>query len=233
MPPYQVNKDGALKEWTTPLLEDNYAHRHCSHLYAIYNHLPDEIAKDTKLKQAFRIALDKRLEVRSQEAKGISLNGRYAGEMAFGLALEAMAAASLREADECAQIVEWLANGYWGPNLVSTHDPGRFFNTDISGGLPHVLHRMLVDSRPGHLDLLPALPADWHEGRIEGIRARGNIEIRSLEWTRDSVKAVIVSPQSQTIEIHVPGESSPRRVRLEIGVPMIIDAKRSPRISAN
>ena len=34
MPDYAINADGAVKEWTTPLLEDNYAHRHCSHLYA-------------------------------------------------------------------------------------------------------------------------------------------------------------------------------------------------------
>ncbi len=228
MPPYQINADGALKEWTTPLLEDNYAHRHCSHLYAIYNHPPDEIASDAKLKEAFRVALDKRLEVRRQEAKGISVNGRKAGEMAFGLCLEAMAAASLRQADECALIVEWLANTYWGPNLVSTHDPGRFFNTDISGGLPHVIHRMLVDSRPGHIELLPAVPTDWHEGRIEGIRVRGNIEIHSLAWTRDNVNAVIVSPTNQTLKLHVPGERSPRSLQLNAGVTVAIDAKRRP-----
>jgi hypothetical protein len=226
MPPYQINTDGALKEWTTPLLEDNYAHRHCSHLYAIYNGLPDEIASDAKLKEAFRVALDKRLEVRHQEARGISVNGRYAGEMAFGLALEAMAAASLREADECAQIVEWLANSYWGPNLVSTHDPGRFFNTDISGGLPHVLHRMLVDSRPGRIELLPAVPSDWHEGRIDGIRARGNIEIRSLEWSRDSVAAVLRSAESQTVELAVPGESEPRQIQLVAGRDTSVSARR-------
>ena len=85
-----------------------------------------------------------------------------------------------------------------------------------------------MDSLPGRLDLLPALPEDWHEGRIEGIRARGNIGIQSLEWTRNNMKAVIVSSKSQTIEVHVPGEASPRRIRLEAGKPMMIEAKRSP-----
>jgi hypothetical protein len=142
---------------------------------------------------------------------------RYTGDEKF-----------LRQADECAQIVEWLANSYWGPNLVSTHDPGRFFNTDISGGLPHVIHRMLVDSRPGRVEWLPALPADWHEGRSEGIRARGNIEIRSLEWSRDSLRAVLRSADSQTIELVVPGESAPRKMNLPAGQDVTVQAKRPP-----
>ena len=49
-----INSDGAVKEWSTPLLEDNNAHRHCSHLYALFNGLPPEIAGDAKLKKAFQ-----------------------------------------------------------------------------------------------------------------------------------------------------------------------------------
>jgi alpha-L-fucosidase 2 len=186
MPSYQINSDGALKEWTTPLLEDNYAHRHCSHLYAIYYGMPAEIKNDPELLQGFRVALEKRMDVRRKEAEDISVNGRPPGEMAFGIVFEAMAAASLRHADECALIVEWLANRYWNSNLVSTHNPKEIFNTDICGGLPAVIHRMLVDSQPGWIELLPALPAGWYEGRIEGIRCRGNIEIRSLDWSHEN-----------------------------------------------
>jgi alpha-L-fucosidase 2 len=136
MPAYQINSDGALKEWTTPLLEDNYAHRHCSHLYAIYYGMPAEIGRDPQLLEAFRVALEKRMDVRRKEAEDISVNGRPPGEMAFGIVFEAMAAASLRHADECGLIVEWLANRYWNSNLVSTHNPKDIFNTDICGGLP-------------------------------------------------------------------------------------------------
>lgn len=226
LPPAQINADGALKEWTTPQLEDNYTHRHCSHLYAIYHGMPEEIAANPKLVEAYRAALEKRLEVRRQEANGISLNGRYAGEMAFGLALEAMAAASLREADDCAQIVDWLANRYWGPNLVSTHDPGRFFNTDISGGFPAVILRMLVDSQPGRLNLLPSVPADWFEGRIDGIRARGNIEIRSLEWSRNRVKAVLRSEKAQEIRVQTGTGTTTQNLTLRAAADVTFEADR-------
>jgi hypothetical protein len=37
MPEYAINSDGALREWLWPGLEDNYAHRHVSHLYGLYD----------------------------------------------------------------------------------------------------------------------------------------------------------------------------------------------------
>lgn len=227
MPDYQVNADGALKEWTTALLLDNYAHRHCSHLYAIYYGMPDEISNDPKLLEAFRVALEKRLEVRRREAENISINGRPPGEMAFGLVFEAMAAASLRHPDECALIVEWLTNRYWNSNLVSTHNPKEIFNTDICGGLPAVIHRMLVDSQPGWIELLPALPASWYDGRIEGLRCRGNIELRSLEWSQGKLTAILRSAADQSIRLKTPGDPTPRTLALPAGREVTTTASRS------
>jgi alpha-L-fucosidase 2 len=217
MPAYQVNAAGALKEWTTPLLEDNYAHRHCSHLYAIYYGMPEEIVSDPKLREAFQVALEKRMDERRKEFQGADVNGRPPGEMAFGIVFEAMAAASLRQADECALVVEWLANRYWNSNLVSTHNPKEIFNTDICGGLPAVINRMLVDSQPGWIELLPATPAGWHDGRIEGIRCRGNIEVRSLDWSRGNITATFRSAEDQRIKLIIPGETEPRSVDLTAG----------------
>ena len=67
-----------------PLLEDNYAHRHCSHLYALFDGLPEEIATNAPLRQAFKVAVDKRVEFRRQNANG---------EMAFGAVQIGLAAA--------------------------------------------------------------------------------------------------------------------------------------------
>ena len=36
IPPYQINKDGAVREWMHPLFDDNYHHRHQSHLYPVF-----------------------------------------------------------------------------------------------------------------------------------------------------------------------------------------------------
>jgi hypothetical protein len=188
MPDYQINGDGAVKEWTTPLLEDNYAHRHCSHLYALFDGLPTEIATNAALQKAFLVAAQKRMEIRRRE------NG---GEMAFGLVQLGQAVSSLRDASMSYEVVDWLANNYWNPNLVTTHNPKSLFNTDLCGGLPAILIKMLVDSQPGWIELLPALPQQWPSGRIEGIRCRGQVEVRSLAWDGDQVTVTLRSTVAQ------------------------------------
>jgi len=36
LPQYELNDDGAMKEWLYPGLKDNYHHRHLSHLYGLF-----------------------------------------------------------------------------------------------------------------------------------------------------------------------------------------------------
>jgi hypothetical protein len=196
LPDYQINSDGALKEWTTPLLEDNYAHRHASHLYALFDGLPEEIATNAPLRRAFQVAIEKRMDYRRHEPNG---------EMAFGAVQLGLAAASLGEAETCREVVDWLANLYWTPALTSTHNAHSIFNTDICGGLPAVVIKMLVASEPGRLDLLPALPAAWGKGRIEGVACRGQVTIKSLAWAGPDVSVTLTSAVRQTVALDLPG----------------------------
>ncbi len=73
-------------------------------------------------------------------------------------------------------------NRFWLNNLASMHNHRSLFNMDISGGMPAVIIKMLVASDPGRIQLLPALPAAWPSGTIEGVLCRGAIEIKSLQW---------------------------------------------------
>lgn len=43
---------------------------------------------------------------------------------------------------------------------------------DISGGMPDVIIKMLANSLPGKVQLLPAVPEQWPQGTIEGILCR-------------------------------------------------------------
>ena len=205
LPEYQINSEGAVKEWSTPLLTDNDAHRHCSHLYALYNGMPPEIASDAPLRHAFEVSLEKRLNVRREEFSGKNgPGGRPPGEMAFGIVFEGLSAASLHNARDCAEVVQWLSQNYWQPNFATTHNPNSIFNTDLCGGFPAILIRMLVDSAPGRVELLPALPDDWPAGKIEGIRCRGQISIPLLAWTTDKILVTLKSEISQKIELRGP-----------------------------
>ena len=209
LPDYRINADGALAEWATPKLADNYEHRHVSHLYELYTGLSDRVAADPALMQAFKVALRKRTDWRRK------IGG---GEMAFGQAQMGAVAASLRLPELAYENVEMLCNWFWFPeSMMTAHNPQSIFNTDIAGGIPQLIIKMLADSQVGWVELLPALPVQWPSGRIQGLLCRGGIELKSLEWSPKSVKAVFVSRADQTLRVRTAGVSGERILELKAG----------------
>ena len=199
MPDYMVNEDGAVKEWLTPRLEDNYNHRHSSQLYALYDGMPDEVAKSPKLQAAFKRFIELKLERHWTNWK------KQSGFMSFGLVQLGQASTSLGDGEMAYRCLVPLINRYWYSSLASTHNAGRLFNMDISGGMPAVLIKMLVASEPGELTLLPALPDAWPTGTIEGVLCRGQIEIKRLHWDADIIEVALKSSREQDIVLHAPG----------------------------
>ncbi|MCJ7486282.1 MAG: alpha-L-fucosidase, partial [Candidatus Aminicenantes bacterium] len=200
MPEYLINEDGAVREWLTPKLTDNYDHRHNSQLYALFDGLPEEIAKNAKLQAAFRRVIELKLE------RHWSNWERQGGFMSFGLVQLGQASASLGEADLAYRCLVPLLNRYWLHNLASMHNAKKLFNTDISGGLPAVLIKMLVASDPGVIRLLPACPAAWPAGTIEGVLCRGQVEIIRLTWNAGTILAAFKTSKTQDISLYAPEE---------------------------
>jgi len=196
MPKYMINEDGAVKEWLTPLLKDQYNHRHSSHLYALYDGLPDEISQDTVLKNAFKRVIEIKLDKHWKN--------NNSGYMSFGVVQLGQAATSLGERDLAYQCLIPLVNRYWLNNLASMHNHKSLFNMDISGGMPAVIIKMLVESNPGKIQLLHSLPIEWPSGTIEGVLCRGQIEIKSLHWNNDQIVISLVSAIDQTFTLEAP-----------------------------
>lgn len=200
MPDYMIDeKLGVIKEWLTPRLEEELNHRHSSHLYALYDGMPEEIANNPALRKAFKRVIEIKLNKHWKEGSGF---------MSFGLVQLGLAAASLEEGELAYECLKHLIHYYWLNNLASTHNRKSLFNMDISGGMPALILKMLVASAPGRLKVLPALPAAWPSGAIEGVLCRGQIEINRLDWNRDRILINLVSARKQSIILETPGEIS-------------------------
>jgi alpha-L-fucosidase 2 len=183
LPDYLINKDGSIKEWLTPKLEDNHAHRHSSHLYALYDGLPEEIAADPQLRDAFKRVIEIKLERHWKD--------NASGFMSFGVVQLGQAATSLGESELAYECLKSLVNRYWLHNLASMHNHKTLFNMDISGGMPAVIIKMLMASEPGKIRLLPALPAAWPDGQVTGLLARGGFEV-DITWKNGNVTGAML-----------------------------------------
>jgi len=225
MPDYMINGDGAIKEWLTPKLEDNYDHRHSSQLYALFDGVPEEIAKSPRLQAAFKRLIGLKLD------RHWSNWEKQSGFMSFGLVQLGQASASLGDAALAYRCLVPLINRYWYSSLASTHNAKKLFNMDISGGLPAVLIKMLVASEPGVIRLLPARPAAWPSGTIDGVLCRGQIEIKHLHWDGQTIQVVLKSEKKQDITLDAPAEIGTMTVKRGEAAVQNASASESRRLS--
>ena len=172
LPDYAIDSNGELKEWIWEGFENDNAHRHASHLYPLFDGIDPEFIENPALIDAAKAAIEGRLPYRRAD------NG---ADMAFGLVQLGSAAAHLKDVLHAYECVKWLCSSYWSPAFTSYHDPGKIFNMDISGGLPAVVTYMLVQSTKDSIILLPTLPADWSNGEVRGVLARGGFEL-DMKW---------------------------------------------------
>ncbi|MEH0153290.1 glycoside hydrolase N-terminal domain-containing protein [Limibacter armeniacum] len=206
LPPYQINEaDGTIREWLWDGFSENQSHRHASHLYGLYE-MPDmDLLTDPTLKAAAAKTIEERMKIRKQH---------HGGEMSFGMCLMGNSAVTLRDKENTSEVLEYLSMYYWTKGMGTTHNPGNLFNMDISGGFPSLITRMLVNGRPGHIDVFPALPDDWKNGSVEGVLVRGQVEVNKLEWTEKEVDLSFTSGKDQELTLDFGVEANGKKVKV-------------------
>jgi alpha-L-fucosidase 2 len=182
MPEYEVNEDGAIREWIYPGLKDNYQHRHIAHIYPLFPGFEITEESDPKIFKACRVAVDKRMMVGQTSQTG------------WSMAHQASISARLNDGNRALECLELLTRSTVGTNLFTYHNDWRSqgltvswfgvhppFQIDANFGFTAAVLEMLVFSAPGLIKILPALPSKWSKGSAHGILCRGGI-IVSIDW---------------------------------------------------
>ena len=178
LPKYQVSKDGFWAEWLIPDAPDNNAHRHASHLYALYDEAPAEILTNAAYVAAIKKTLAARMDFHEKH-----------NHMAFGITQLGYAAAKTGDAETMERAIRLLQTTYFTDALGTLHDPGWLFNIDISGGFPGIVADALVTKGAnGTLQILPAKPASWTRGRISGLLLPGGDIVKNLSCEGESYR---------------------------------------------
>ena len=168
LPPFKRGKGGQLQEWFLDYPEVDVHHIHVSQLYGLY---PGNLIhrEDEELLAACRVALDRR----GDEGTGWCMAWKAClwarlgdGERALKLLKNQL---HVTREENCS-----LVGGGTYPNMLCAHPP---FQIDGNFGFAAAVLEMLVQYQDDRILFLPALPKEWKDGKIRGLKAPGGITI--------------------------------------------------------
>ena len=189
--PYQIGKRGNLREWYYDWDDQDWHHRHQSHLLGLH--------------PFYQISLDKTPDLAAAAAKTLEIKGDFSTGWSTGWRISLWA--RLHRADKSYSMIRKLLNyvhpgnynnpknrpsGGTYPNLFDAHPP---FQIDGNFGGTAGVCEMLMQCDGETMHLLPALPKEWPAGEIKGIKARGNYEI-DLVWNNGKVSKVSITSKN-------------------------------------
>ncbi len=171
--PPQVGKDGSLQEWSEDYAQLEDKHRHFSHLYGLY---PGNVISVKRTPQYI-------------DACKAVLNQRGDGGKGFSMGWKMALWARLLDGNRANIIFKKYLQEQCYPQLFAKC--GNPLQIDGTMGVAAGITEMLVQSHEEIIELLPALPDEWSEGRFDGVCVRGGFEL-DFEWKEQAIQEISV-----------------------------------------
>lgn len=193
--PSVIGSDGRLTEWYGDKEDLEPQHRHVSHLYGL--HPGHEISPLTT--PELTKACINTLAVRGDDGTGWSLAWKcnfyarlFMGDRALNL---------IRYQLRCTGNKETVFGKGGGSyqNLLCAHPP---FQIDGNFGITAGICEMLVQSSPDSVHIIPALPGQWTDVSVRGLRAMGKRQVNLQVKDGKLVACEITGPAPEKIYIN-------------------------------
>lgn len=190
---------GRLEEWMTDADLGETTHRHLSPLVGLF---PGDRINLQDSPAALVTGARNLLVARGMESYG------------WGLAWRAACWARLKDPVRCYELLEKV----WRPSvnngngsainlfdMYQLSSTSSVFQIDANMGAPSAMVEMLVQSRPGRVEVLPALPEAWAaSGSIHGVGARPGLTV-DVDWIDGAAKSVTIHGRPGTTTTVVAG----------------------------